>query len=63
MIELEDVSKTYHADGIAVQALRDIDLRVDEGEFVALHVNIRIVCHILSYSLLYSETERTAYPI
>jgi len=36
MIELSTVSKTYHADGVAVQALRDINLRLDEGEFVAL---------------------------
>jgi putative ABC transport system ATP-binding protein len=36
MIELSAVSKTYHADRVAVQALRDINLRVDEGEFVAL---------------------------
>jgi putative ABC transport system ATP-binding protein len=36
MIELSGVSKTYHADGVAVQALRDVNLQVDEGEFVAL---------------------------
>jgi putative ABC transport system ATP-binding protein len=36
MIELEAVSKTYRADGVAVEALRDVSLTVDEGEFVAL---------------------------
>ncbi len=36
MIELEAVCKTYRADGVAVQALRDVSLRIDEGEFVAL---------------------------
>jgi putative ABC transport system ATP-binding protein len=36
MIELDAVSKTYRADGVAVEALRDVSLTVDEGEFVAL---------------------------
>jgi putative ABC transport system ATP-binding protein len=36
MIELEAVCKTYRADGVAVEALRDVTLSVDEGEFVAL---------------------------
>jgi len=36
MIELTTVNKTYRADGTAVHALRDVSLRVDEGEFVAL---------------------------
>jgi putative ABC transport system ATP-binding protein len=36
MIQLADVSKTYRADGVAVQALCDVSLDVEEGEFVAL---------------------------
>ena len=36
MIELATVSKTYRTDGAAVHALRDVSLRIDEGEFVAL---------------------------
>jgi putative ABC transport system ATP-binding protein len=36
MIELSAVNKTYRADGVAVHALRDVDLKIDEGEFVAL---------------------------
>jgi putative ABC transport system ATP-binding protein len=36
MIEIEDVSKTYNGSKLAVHALRDVDLRVSEGEFVAV---------------------------
>ena len=36
MIEIQDVSKTYNGSNLAVQALRDVDLRVSEGEFVAV---------------------------
>jgi putative ABC transport system ATP-binding protein len=36
MIELEAVCKTYHADGTVVKALRDVNLSIGEGEFVAL---------------------------
>jgi len=36
MIELSKVNKTYRADGVAVHALRDVSLKVQEGEFVAL---------------------------
>ena len=36
MIELLTVTKTYRADGLAVHALRDVSLQIDEGAFVAL---------------------------
>jgi putative ABC transport system ATP-binding protein len=36
MITLQDVSKTYEAGGLPVEALRDIGLDVAEGAFVAL---------------------------
>ena len=36
MIELDMVSKTYRANGVAVRALRDVSLSIGEGEFVAL---------------------------
>ena len=36
MIELTAVSKTYRTDRVAVHALRDVSLRIAEGEFVAL---------------------------
>jgi putative ABC transport system ATP-binding protein len=36
VIELQSVCKQYRADGIAVHALRDVSLYVDEGAFVAL---------------------------
>jgi putative ABC transport system ATP-binding protein len=36
MIELRHASKTYNAGGIPVQALRQIDLTISEGEFVAI---------------------------
>ncbi len=37
MIELQQISKTYpRPDGTAVHALRDVSLRVDEGEFLAI---------------------------
>jgi len=36
MIELTGVTKTYRTDRVAVHALRDVSLSVDEGEFVAL---------------------------
>jgi putative ABC transport system ATP-binding protein len=36
MIELEAVCKTYRANGTAVKALRDVNLGIGEGEFIAL---------------------------
>ncbi len=36
MIALNQVTKTYQADGVPVQALREVNLRVGEGEFIAL---------------------------
>jgi putative ABC transport system ATP-binding protein len=36
VIELQNVSKTYNGSSVAVHALRDIDLQVAEGEFVAV---------------------------
>jgi len=36
VIELSRVTKVYQADGVAVHALREVDLHIAEGEFVAL---------------------------
>ena len=36
MIKLRKVSRTYNIDGAPVHALRDVDLKVAEGEFVAV---------------------------
>jgi putative ABC transport system ATP-binding protein len=36
MIELEGVSKVYNGRSVPVHALRDVDLRIAEGEFVAV---------------------------
>jgi len=36
VIETEEITKTYRMGDIAVHALRGIDLRIDEGEFVAI---------------------------
>ena len=36
MIHIQDVTKTYNASGMPVQALKHVSLRVDEGEFVAI---------------------------
>jgi putative ABC transport system ATP-binding protein len=36
MIELENVTKTYNGQSMPVHALRDINLQVAEGEFVAV---------------------------
>jgi len=36
MIELKDVSKTYNGDSVPVHALREVNLQVTEGEFVAV---------------------------
>ncbi|KPJ95678.1 MAG: macrolide ABC transporter ATP-binding protein [Gammaproteobacteria bacterium SG8_11] len=36
MIDLQDVSKTYHLGEVSVHALRHVTLRVDRGEFVAI---------------------------
>jgi putative ABC transport system ATP-binding protein len=36
VIDLEDVSKVYRSGALAVVALRDVVLRIDEGEFVAI---------------------------
>jgi putative ABC transport system ATP-binding protein len=36
VIEIRGIRKIYALDGVEVQALRGIDLRVDEGEFLAI---------------------------
>ncbi|MFC1478780.1 ABC transporter permease [Candidatus Margulisiibacteriota bacterium] len=36
MIELKNISKTYQMGQIAVRALRDVSLTIEEGEFVAI---------------------------
>ncbi|MCU7920907.1 MAG: ABC transporter ATP-binding protein [Candidatus Thiodiazotropha sp. (ex Epidulcina cf. delphinae)] len=36
MILLEQVQKTYHIGDLAIPALRNIDLRIERGEFVAI---------------------------
>jgi len=36
LVELRDVAKTYGSDVTAVHALRGVNLRIDEGEFVAV---------------------------
>lgn len=36
VIELVDAGKTYRSGDIAFEALRGIDLRIDDGEFVAV---------------------------
>jgi putative ABC transport system ATP-binding protein len=36
MIHLENVTKTYNGQSIPVHALRDVDLQIAEGEFVAV---------------------------
>ncbi len=36
MIQLEKVTKTYNGRSVPVHALRDVDLRIGEGEFVAV---------------------------
>jgi putative ABC transport system ATP-binding protein len=36
MIDLQDVSKTYHLGEVSVPALRHVTLRVERGEFVAI---------------------------
>jgi putative ABC transport system ATP-binding protein len=36
VIELVDVTKTYRSGSLAVDALRGVSMRVDEGEFVAI---------------------------
>ena len=36
MIQLDGVTKVYDTDTLPVEALRDVSLSIDEGEFVAL---------------------------
>ena len=36
MIEINDISKTYHTDKVPVYALRGVTLSIKEGEFVAI---------------------------
>jgi putative ABC transport system ATP-binding protein len=36
MIQLENVTKTYNGQSVPVHALRDVDLQIAEGEFVAV---------------------------
>lgn len=36
MIEINNISKTYHADSVPVYALRDVSLSIKAGEFVAI---------------------------
>lgn len=35
-LELRNVGKTFHGDGVVVRALEDLSLRVEEGQFVTL---------------------------
>lgn len=35
-IELRNVSKTFHGDGVMVRALEDVSLQVEKGEFVTI---------------------------
>ncbi|MGH6655182.1 MAG: ABC transporter ATP-binding protein [Actinocrinis sp.] len=35
-IEARDVRRVYHLDGVEVEALRGVSLRIDEGEYVAI---------------------------
>ena len=36
MIELRNINKTYRTGKIAFQALRDVSLSIEQGEFVAI---------------------------
>ena len=36
MIKIEDLRKTYRTESIAVEALKDINVEIEEGEFVAI---------------------------
>jgi putative ABC transport system ATP-binding protein len=36
LIEIRDLNKSYALDGVAIRALRGVDLTVEEGEFVAI---------------------------
>ncbi|UCS93786.1 ABC transporter ATP-binding protein [Echinicola marina] len=36
VISTEDLAKTYHESKIPVQALKDVDLKIEEGEFTAI---------------------------
>lgn len=36
MIELKNINKTYHSGKISFQALKNIDLKIEQGEFVAI---------------------------
>ena len=35
-LEAVDVERTYHLDGVSVEALRGVSLRIDDGEYVAI---------------------------
>ena len=35
-IELRNVTKSFHGDGVVVEALKDVSLQVEEGEFVTI---------------------------
>ncbi len=36
MIELKNINKTYHSGKISFQALKNIDLKIEQGEFIAI---------------------------
>ena len=36
LLRLEDISKVYQNNGIQVEALKHVDLEIDEGECVAI---------------------------
>jgi macrolide transport system ATP-binding/permease protein len=36
VIELKNVSRTYKSDGVGVQALKDVSIKINKGEFVAI---------------------------
>ena len=55
LIELQGVTKVYGAGQAAMHALRGIDLRIDEGEFLLLHI---LMGSIGSGTTLYLIPER-----
>lgn len=36
MLEAKNLSKTYTSDGVAFEALKDVDLRIDDGDCIAI---------------------------
>ena len=67
MIRLNKVSKTYRTDKVETLALKDIDLHVGQGEFVAMMGNVKAfilsICSAVVFATLLVSANTMAMSI